>query len=303
MTGRLAHLPQFVKAAALGALAALGGCVSKETAQPVPPASREAQDVTLHAQESFEAGDFATAQKLYLRAVQIHRSVDNAEGVARNLVNLAIVQERAGERAAAAESLAALERFITLRRQALPGARESAELSEILTEAKLLRSRLLVSGGRLTEAEAALGEAASGMEPHRAANARARLRLAQGRPEEALAEATRGWTSAGRAKDDAARAEAARQAARATEKLSRFEEALMWHERALDIERLVGSPAQVAASWEGVARSARALGRNDQARAATQRAQEVARAARSVVEAAETPAPPPEEKAKPKETP
>ena len=252
--------------------------------------------------ETFEAGDFTAAQKLYLRAVQIHRSVDNAEGVARNLVNLAIVQERAGERAAAAESLAALDRFITLRRQALPGGKESAELAEILTEAKLLRSRLLVSGGRLTEAEAALGEAASGMEPHRAANARARLRLAQGRPGEALAEAERGWSGAGRAKDDTARAEAARQAARATEKLGRHEEALVWHERALDIERLVGSPSQVAASWEGVARSARALGRNDQARAAAQRAQEVARAARSAEEE-EAPPPPPKEQSPPAQSP
>lgn len=287
------------------ALAVLGlcGCASKETAVPLPPATREAQDVTMHAQESFEAGDFATAQKLYLRAVQIHRSVDNAEGVARNLVNLAIVQERAAERAAAKESLSALDRFITLRRQALPGAKESAELAKILTEAKLLRSRLLVSGGRLTEAEAALGEAAAGMEAHRAANARARLRLAQGRPEEALAEAERGWVGAGRAKDDAARAEAARQAARATEKLGRYEDALVWHERALDIERFIGSPSQVADSWQGVARSARALGRHDQARAAAQRAQEVTRAARSASEeeasdAAPPPPPQPEERKK-----
>src|SRR5689334_12947992 len=77
-------------------LVLLAGCAGKGGPAPAPK-RLQAIEANNHAGQLFARGDYAGAAKLYQRALEIERSVENEDGIAANLINLSIAYQRLGE--------------------------------------------------------------------------------------------------------------------------------------------------------------------------------------------------------------
>ena len=163
-------------------LAALTGCAAPKVLSP-----SQAQAVALNRQgmDSFAAGDIVRAQQAFEAALRLERAVENEEGIALNLLNLAQCYQRLGKPELAAVMLdqlldsggvafsaqrraeAALQHaLLAFQRQDMPAAerwqREGAALCGDCAMAGKLRSlaaRLALQRGDAQEALKAAGEA------------------------------------------------------------------------------------------------------------------------------------------------
>src|SRR5215470_14515066 len=86
----------------------LAACVAPPPA--APPASGEAAviDANRRADAYLRSGDLEGAARQYREAVRLARSVEDAEGIAANAINLSIVYQRLGKRDEARASLGLL---------------------------------------------------------------------------------------------------------------------------------------------------------------------------------------------------
>jgi Tfp pilus assembly protein PilF len=185
-------------AALLSAL--LGACVAPPPAGP--PSSGEAAviDANRRADAYLRSGDFEGAARQYREAVRLARSVEDAEGIAANAINLSIVYQRLGRPDDARASLAPLL--------------ERGQLSfppERMAQAALRRSVLDLEERRFASAgewlERAAGYCGRGCAVSAAIqNVKGQLALEAGRPDQAAA-AAKAALGASRASGD--RAEAA----------------------------------------------------------------------------------------------
>src|SRR5262245_45244665 len=175
----------------------LAACVAPP---PVaPPAAGEAAmiEANRRADAYLRAGDLEGAARQYREAVRVARSVEDAEGIATNAINLSIVQQRLGRNDEARASLA-----LVLDRSQL------AFSSDRLAQAALRRSVLDMEDKRTVEAgqwlERAAGYCARGCSVSAAIqNVRGQLALDAGRADQAAA-AARGALSTSRATGDRA---------------------------------------------------------------------------------------------------
>jgi tetratricopeptide (TPR) repeat protein len=170
------------RAAAL-ALALLGACVAPPPASP--PASGEAAviEVNRRADAYLRSGDLEGAARQYREAVRVARSVEDAEGIAANAINLSIVYQRLGRPEDARASLAPL-----LERDQLGFS------SERMAQAALRRAVLDLEERRFTAAgewlERAAGYCGRGCGVSAAIqNVRGQLALEAGRLDQAAASA------------------------------------------------------------------------------------------------------------------
>ncbi|MEX2164013.1 MAG: tetratricopeptide repeat protein [Sulfuricaulis sp.] len=80
--------------AVISAALALAGCVS--SAPRLTPQQEAAIEYNQRGEAAFRQGEFALARDEYQKSLAIHRSVENQEGVARELMNLSLVYRRLG---------------------------------------------------------------------------------------------------------------------------------------------------------------------------------------------------------------
>ncbi|GAB4130594.1 MAG: hypothetical protein Fur0040_12900 [Sideroxydans sp.] len=81
-------------------LCALAACASKAPA-PGNPRQEQAVQLNQRAQQAFQRGEWRTAQALYEQALRLDVALENEDGIALNLLNLARVQTAQGHYAEA----------------------------------------------------------------------------------------------------------------------------------------------------------------------------------------------------------
>jgi tetratricopeptide (TPR) repeat protein len=264
------------------AMLGLGGCVTPAEQLRSPAILRAALEWNEEGGRLFGEGDLAGAEEAYAEALRLHQSIDQPEGILRNLANLAVVNWRLGQERQAWDMLEAARRY-----EAMLVAGGGAEMGErgtreVLVEVEILRARILrregdregawlsvvragelAAGGRrelvgevvLLRSALLLDEGRAGEAAWEGGRAVAMLRRGRGggRELEALADALRAY---GRAQLAAGDGQGARRA---------FGEAL-GHDRA------AARPGQVVESLLGLAESAWLVGDEEGAWASAERA-------------------------------
>lgn len=257
-------------------------CVTSVDAPP-PAALAQAISLTEAGRVAFESGEHSVAERNYAGALDLHRSFDNPSGILRNLQNLAVVQRAGGRRAAARESLAAMDRYLEIRKLANPGETLDSECSKLLTEARWLRVRLSMDDENWGRAQDELTRASS--EPACRQNARllilqARLCLQRGDFGAAKQAAAKAWSNSRAAEDSA---ESARLHAKSAEGLSDSAAAIRWFGTALKLDQKLARSRSVTDDLLGLARAFRQTGDTTRAQANANRALQAAQAAKDPV--------------------
>jgi tetratricopeptide (TPR) repeat protein len=262
-------------------VAALSAC-----AAPAPergsPAQARLGEAEARAAALARSGDYAGAARFYGEALRIASSLENAEAIAANAINLSIVDQWLGREA---EARAALAAVLDEPRAGFSERRK--------TQAELRRAILEAASGNLGAAELWAGEAerrcAASCEYAAAIlNVRAQVALDAGRSAEAarLAQA-----AAERARGEAGRAEAAnalRTLGRARIAAGDPAAALQALRQALELDRALGDPRKILADLTELARAADATGDAQAARSYKERGLAVSRAINDGASAAET---------------
>jgi len=262
-------------------VAALSAC-----AAPAPergsPAQARLGEAEARAAALARSGDYAGAARFYGEALRIASSLENAEAIAANAINLSIVDQWLGREA---EARAALAAVLDEPRAGFSERRK--------TQAELRRAILEAASGNLGAAELWAGEAerrcAASCEYAAAIlNVRAQVALDAGRSAEAarLAQA-----AAERARGEAGRAEAAnalRTLGRARIAAGDPAAALQAFRQALELDRALGDPRKILADLTELARAADATGDAQAARSYKERGLAVSRAINDGASAAET---------------
>jgi tetratricopeptide (TPR) repeat protein len=262
-------------------VAALSAC-----AAPAPergsPAQARLGEAEARAAALARSGDYAGAARFYGEALRIASSLENADAIAANAINLSIVDQWLGREA---EARAALAAVLDEPRAGFSERRK--------TQTELRRAILEAASGNLGAAELWAGEAerrcAASCEYAAAIlNVRAQVALDAGRSAEAarLAQA-----AAERARGEAGRAEAAnalRTLGRARIAAGDPAAALQALRQALELDRALGDPRKILADLTELARAADATGDAQAARSYKERGLAVSRAINDGASAAET---------------
>jgi tetratricopeptide (TPR) repeat protein len=220
-----------------------------------------------------KSGDHAGAARQYAEALRVATSLENADAIAANAINLSIVQQWLGRDAEARAALGAV----------LDDARTPFSERRKL-QAELRRAILELAAGNVGAAAIWAGQAEGRCRElaceHAAAilNVRAQVELDSGKPQEAarLAQA-----AAERARSSGARAEAAnalRTLGRARHAQGEPGASLAFLKQALDIDRELGDPRKILADLSDLARAADAAGDPAAARDYKERGLAVSRA-------------------------
>lgn len=263
----------------LGALgiASLAACGSA----PYPPsrAERDAVAANQRAARAYQQGDLARAKLLYEESLRIDLALENAEGIAVNLLSLAGMEQAAG-RADAAHAL--LDRVLADEPRALPASRKA--------EAAARKAQLyLTANETATAAEwSARAEAlceSCGVRPV-ILNIRALAAMNAGDPSGALALASRALEASSEgAKTDAPdprleRANALRTIGEARLLQGDSRATLTIVGEALALDQALGLPQRIFRDLMLLGRAAGSLGQHDEARNYYRRALSVASASR-----------------------
>jgi tetratricopeptide (TPR) repeat protein len=230
------------------------GCASNSpsVSRPDPSAVR----VSDRAAAAFDKGDMETALHEYQRALQLSRATGEVDGIARLLTNLAIVQRALGDRERAHAYLAEVL--------------HSPKLS--FTDAQRARAALLEAMLRVEEGDLARGEewVTSGLSLCRRSNCgltgkfgnlQARIALARGDPQRAIAAATEGLEASKKQNDALEEANSLRLAADARALLADYDAARALYESAYRLDERLGHRTKAAAELRGIGRTHLGQGR------------------------------------------
>ncbi|HET7362307.1 MAG TPA: hypothetical protein VFJ70_01920 [Burkholderiales bacterium] len=263
-------------------LIALTAACSAPATDRGSPAQGRLSEAEARAAALARSGDYAGAARFYGEALRIATSLENADAIAANAINLSVVEQWLGRDA---EARAALAAVLDEPRAGLSERRK--------TQAELRRAILEAASGNLGAAEVWAGEAerrcASSCEYAAAIlNVRAQVALDSGRNAEA---ARLAGAALERARGDSGRAEAAnalRTAGRARIAAGDAGAALGPLRQALEIDRALGDPRKILADLTELARAADAAGDAQAARSYKERGLAVSRAINDGRSAAET---------------
>lgn len=240
-----------------------------------PPRPSESQAAALtwnqRGQQAYARGDYPRALEYYRQALDLNRATEDVDGVARELVNLATVHRRLGERE---KARAALDEVL------IPGgipfsAAQRAEASH--------RLALYTAEDGDPAAARELSERAAtlcGACPTEGAilNFQAGMRLTAGDSATARALATRALAANRRHADAEEEANSLRLAADAALALKDYAAAAAGYQAALTLDKYAGRPHKIAADLLGLGDAARAQGRGGEAVDFFRRARSVAEA-------------------------
>ena len=261
-------------------LALLAACVAPPPA--TPPSAGEAAmiDANRRADAYLRGGDLEGAARQYREAVRVARSVEDAEGIATNAINLSIVYQRLGRPDDARVSLALL-----LERSPLAFSADS------LAQAALRRSVLDMEERRTADASAWLERAAAycgrGCTVSAAIqNVKGQLALEAGRPDQAAA-AARAALSASRSTGDRAEtANALRLLGGVALRSGDGAGAAGFLQEALAIDKDLAAPRKIYLDLIALGRASALKGDRSAARAFYERARAVSEADRDAAGAA-----------------
>jgi len=241
-----------------------------------PPRPSETQEAALAWNErgraAYARGDYAQALTNYREALALNRAVEDVDGIARELVNLATVHRRLGERdkanAALDEILApggipftSAQRAEATYQLALYAAEDGdSARARVLSE----QATALCTG---CAAEGAIGNFLAG------------LRLVAGDVAGAREQARRALEHNRRLGDKAEEANSQRLLADAALRLKDFAVAAAGYQEALALDKALGQPHKIVADLLGLGEAALAQGRNREAADYFQRARAVAEVA------------------------
>jgi len=226
-------------------------------------------------------GEHESAARSYAEALRLSQSLEDAEGIAANAINLSIVRQRQGRFADARKSLEAVQERSNLRFSA-------ARLAEVA-----LRQALLdMDERRFAAAEEWLNRADGRCEkrcPVAGAihNVRAQLALQAGRLDDATAAARAGHDASRSAGDRIELANALRLLGFVSLRNGDAANARTQLEQALAIDREIGAPRKIALDLLALGRAAALGGEREAARAYYTRALAVSEADRDDAAAAE----------------
>lgn len=258
----------------------LTGCASQPPA-PQPAKRLQAIEANNRGTALFQRGDYAAAAGEFRRAAEIERSIENEDGVAANLINLSIADQRAGDRVGARAAVAEVLDSPLMR---FPPARiaEAALRSAIL----LTEERELEPAARALERSRSLCEGRCPL-TGKIDNVAAQLALLAGRHEEARVMAQRAL-SANRSRGDREElANSLRLLGGAALAAGRHAEVEPLAREALEIDKQLATPSRIFRDLVLLGRAAKARGNSEEAAQFLGRALAVARAAQDATAIAE----------------
>ncbi|HZT62589.1 MAG TPA: tetratricopeptide repeat protein [Burkholderiales bacterium] len=269
-----------MRSAVLG-LAFLGACVAQPPAGPASSGDAAVIEANRRADAYLRSGDLEGAARQYREAVRVARTVEDAEGIAANTINLSIVYQRLGRTDDARASLALL-----LDRSPL------AFSNDRLAQAALRRSVLDMDERRTASAsewlERASGYCGRGCSVSAAIqNVRGQLALEAGRPEQAAANAKSALSASRAAGDSAEAANALRLLGAVSLRTGDAGAATAYLGEALAIDRDLAAPRKIYLDLIALGRASALKGDRGAARAFYERARAVSEANRDTEGAAQ----------------
>jgi tetratricopeptide (TPR) repeat protein len=248
---------------------ALAACASGPATPSLVADARKVSDL---ASTAYENGRHDDALAGYAAALEIHRSIDNPEGILRNLLNLAVVGESANRPSTTTEALAAIDRYTANLAATQPADLEKPAVRSLLVDIAAFRVRRALDAKQPDQAAAVLArlDAIPGGPSRdargRIANLRARLAEQQGDFHAMATHANQAIAANRRTNDRAELADSHRLAGRAALATGDAPLAERSFTAALDLDRDLARPNCVAADLDGLAAAADLAGDSHKAR-------------------------------------
>lgn len=223
----------------------------------LPQALEQANAAEKDARRALKGGELLRAQHGFAKTLALRQSLDDADGVATTLINLATVTHKLHEDEAA---------LVWLDKILLEKGRLYAP--EFHLTAAFRKAVILTNLARLDEAESALQLAEKNCSKKCATRfgidaLHARLLLLKGDADGALALAQALSKEANAGKEE--QANALRIVAAAEEKLLRFADALQHYQAVLEMDKALALGDRIGEDLSGMARASKQLGRDDEA--------------------------------------
>jgi tetratricopeptide (TPR) repeat protein len=237
------------------ALAACG-----HTPAPRPAVVESAIEWNQRGQSAFRAGELARARDAYRQALRLYRSIEDADGIATELINVAWLEHALGDTPAAK---AALDEVSASRAPGFP-ATQRAEAAYRRAWIAQREQRPVETAEWLARAEALCR--ADCPAHGRILNLHAQSEIAAGRLAAGRELARRALAANQKAGDKAEEANALRLLAETLLALGDAPEAALRYEQALALDKETGQPDKVAADLLGLGAAARARQRLPEAR-------------------------------------
>jgi len=266
-------------------LLAAAGCAQNPQSPQAPVTSAARQAAAIEANRKGESyvrhGELENAARSYAEALRLSQSLDDAEGIAANAINLSIVRQRQGRFADARAALAAVTEGRNLRFSPLRQA--EAALRQALLD--LDERKFGTAEEWVTKAAGHCGERC----PLAGAihNVRAQLSLQAGRLDAAATSARAALAASRSASDRAETANAMRILGVTALRSGDAAAARSQLEQALALDREIGAPRKIAFDLVALGRAAALGGDREGARGFYARALAVSEADRDSVAAAE----------------
>jgi tetratricopeptide (TPR) repeat protein len=258
---------------AAAALVLCAGCSTPPTA-PLPPVGARAADANARAAALVRAGDFAGAARRYEEALALARSVEDADAIAANAINLSVVYQWLGRDGAARDALKIVledpQRPYSERR------RLQAELRRALLE---LASRNLPAAADYAARAEARCERMACENGATLLNVKSQIMLEGGQAAEAARLAQAAADAARSRGERSEQANALRNLGRARLAGGEGAAAGAAFEQALAIDHSLADPRKIHADLLDLARASAASGDREAARGYLERAQSVSHAA------------------------
>jgi len=263
-------------------LALLAACVAQPPVNPPPFGEAAVIEANRRADTYLRSGDLEGAARQYREAIRLARSVEDAESIATNAINLSIVYQRLGRADDARASLA-----ILLERGQL------AYPSERMAQAALRRSVLDLEERRTASANEWLERAATYCGQRGCAvssaiqNVRGQLALEAGRPDQAAASAKAALSTSRSTGDRAESANALRLLGTISIRTGDAGAAAAYLGEALAIDRELAAPRKIYLDLIALGRASALRGDRGAARSFYERARVVGEADRDADGAAQ----------------
>jgi tetratricopeptide (TPR) repeat protein len=252
----------------LVALLAVSACASKPVV--VPELQTAALQWNQRGHAAFDQGDYQAALADYAEALSANRAIENVDGIAEELMNLAVVHERLGDNTQAQRRL---DEILAANGPPFSSAQRA--------EAAYRKAVLALDTGAAADAAALLDRAlefcrgGNCVVEGRVYNLRARIALANGDAVLAHAHAKRALEANRRANDVAEQANSLRLMADATFQSGDAATAHTLYGQALDADKTLGDGAKIALDLIGIGRCYAAQGQRGMARQFYERARNV----------------------------
>jgi len=226
---------------------------------------------------AFKRGDYKAALSYYEKALRVNRSVEDFEGIATDLFNLAVVYRKLGERENAIKSID----------EVLGMPKAHGEMSGIRSGAAYLKAMVYLDSGDYGLSEEWAGKALSfcrGDCPSegRVFNLRARLALKNGDPATALTLGLKGLEANRKQGDPLEEANSLRIIADAKLASGDYPGAVDHYESALALDKALGLSGKIALDLTGLGNAYEGQGMPDKAAGYFRRARSVGEAAPSL---------------------